>query len=286
MTVTLVCATRGRQAEVERFLKSVSGSRTDSTIRIVLVDQNPDDRLGRVIEEFGDKLTIERVRTEPGKSRALNIALQGVKADIVGFPDDDCWYLPNTVERVADFFACHPEVAGLTGICVDANGKMSNVARLETQAGWVNRRNVWRRCTAAAMFLRQEAVVAVGGFDETLGVGASTPWRSGEEIDYVLRAIQQGFTVWYDPTLVVGHPNPVVRYDEGARRRALNYGRGMGRVLRKHGAGFSYFVARALVRPLGGAVLFLLAARWARARYHWCVFLGRLEGWFDRTPFA
>ena len=43
----------------------------------------------------------------------------------------------------------------------------------------------------------------VGGFDEELGLGSGTPWHSGEEIDYLVRALATGAHLEYDPSLVV-----------------------------------------------------------------------------------
>src|SRR4029078_4597421 len=48
-------------------------------------------------------------------------------------------------------------------------------------------------------------VAGVGPFDERLGLGSGTPWSSGEELDYVLRAIRSGARVVYDPAVRVTH---------------------------------------------------------------------------------
>ena len=55
------------------------------------------------------------------------------------------------------------------------------------------------------LFLRRDVVARVGPFDERLGLGSGTPWSSGEELDYVLRAIQSGARIVYDPDLTVTH---------------------------------------------------------------------------------
>ena len=40
------------------------------------------------------------------------------------------------------------------------------------------------------IFLRRRVVERVGEFDETLGVGAGTPYGSCEESDYLIRAVK------------------------------------------------------------------------------------------------
>lgn len=81
-----------------------------------------------------------------------------------------------------------------------------------------------RQCSCGRTFLKE-----VGGFDEGLGVGAETPFQSGEDTELLLRAIKKGFQIQYLPSLVVYHPLPPP-YSHAAVTRA-----GMGRVLRKHG---------------------------------------------------
>ena len=51
----------------------------------------------------------------------------------------------------------------------------------------------------STIFLRRELVARVGDFDERLGLGSGEPWSSGEEIDYLIRAVRAGARIEYDP---------------------------------------------------------------------------------------
>ena len=62
------------------------------------------------------------------------------------------------------------------------------------------------RANSHTIFLRRDVVERVGAFDEALGLGSGTPWSSGEEIDYLVRALRSGARIEYDPALVVTHP--------------------------------------------------------------------------------
>ena len=101
-----------------------------------------------------------------------------------------------------------------------------------------------------AIFLRRELVERVGDFDERLGLGAGSLWSSGEEVEYLVRALRAGARIEYDPTLTVTHP--VKRYTPAELRGVgLRDGASVGWILRRHGYG-ARTTARMLLRPLGG----------------------------------
>ncbi len=66
--------------------------------------------------------------------------------------------------------------------------------------------SIFHTAISYTIFLRRSVVDRVGGFDEQLGLGSGTAWSSGEEIDYLVRALRAGARVEYDPSLVVTHP--------------------------------------------------------------------------------
>src|SRR5205823_4423770 len=133
---------------------------------------------------------VERLRSAPGLSRARNVALPHVDADIVAFPDDDCVYPGDLLERVAQRFAAEPRLDGLTG-------RDDSPARWEEDAAMLTRDNLWNRAISFTIFVRSEVVARVGGFDERLGL----PGSSSEEIDYLVRALDAGARIEYDPSL-------------------------------------------------------------------------------------
>ena len=116
----------------------------------------------------------------------------------------------------------------------------------------------------------------VGRFDESLGLGAGTPWSSGEEIDFLIRAVDAGGRIEYDPALVVWHEE---KDFDAASLEAVGRrdGASVGYLLRRHGYGLGT-KARMLVRPAGGALLALARRDRARAGFHAATLRGRLLG--------
>ena len=103
MKVSLVVPTIGRSAPLVQLLESLR-RQSFHDFEILLVDQNPPGYLDACLAPFKD-LPMTRMRISPcGVSSARNAALPLVSGQVVGFPDDDCHYEPDTLSEVVRFF--------------------------------------------------------------------------------------------------------------------------------------------------------------------------------------
>ena len=261
MTFDLVVATLGRVDELGQLLDSLE-RQTHREFRVLVVDQNEDDRLDAVLSAHPE-LALERLGAPTGLSRARNEALPHLRAEVVAFPDDDCTFPDNLLERVAGRLAADPHLDGVTGRAPDSPSWKHDAARL-------TRENLWNRAISFTIFLRRAVVDRVGTFDEALGL----PSSSGEEIDYLIRALVAGARIEYDPTLIVMHPEK----ERDPAAMGAREGTSMGYILRKHRYP-ALTVARMLIRPAGGALVALLRNDRRRARFHAATLRGRLAGY-------
>ena len=142
--------------------------------------------------------------------------------------------------------------------------------------------SIWKRAISYSFFLRREVVETVGEFAEELGAGSGTRWESGEETDYLLRALSEGFSLHYDPSLSVHHESPRPSFDRASTRKAYRSGLGNGRVLRTHRYP-PWFVAYRVAHLAVGACFLLLAGHLAEARFYFAMAGGRASGWL-RAP--
>jgi glycosyltransferase involved in cell wall biosynthesis len=276
-SVSLIVATRWRSTEVRRLLDSLV-AQTFKAFDVIVVDQNEDERLAPVLQEYCKKLTIRHVRSATsGHSAGSNVGLKICTGEIVGFPDDDCWYAPDLVRRIVTMFDTHPEWNGVTGCEAPTETGLRN-DRFDTVAGLVTRKNIWRRHISFSAFYRTANLDGLL-FDERLGIGAGTIWGSGEETDFLLRFIKLGNCVQYEPSLIVFHPDwGKGPYTMAAIKKARRYGMGMGRLLQAHGFSAA-LTLKYLYRPLLGGVYTFMLGRPKKAVYHWSIFVGRATGW-------
>ena len=273
---SLILGTVGRVEALSRFLQHLD-TQTYRNFELIIVDQNPDGVLEPLIRQYQEKFTLLHLRSGRGLSRARNIGLLQFSGDVVAFPDDDCWYVSDTLEKVAQTFCENSDFDGFTGRGADDN-RPADYVFFSHRSGWVNKKNVWRCGTSFSIFLRSKVIRAVGPFDESLGVGSESGKHSAEEVDYLVRAIESGFRIYYCADFCILHPYPALAYDRAAAMKGFGYSLGFGYVLRKHNYSFSS-VFYYWLRAFAGAVISLLAFNFPKSRYHYSVLKGRVLGW-------
>jgi glycosyltransferase involved in cell wall biosynthesis len=202
--ISLIVATLNRVTELERLLQSLE-DQTYRDFEVLVVDQNPDERLVPVLALHAG-LAIRHLRSERGLSRARNVGLRAARGEILAIPDDDCWYPEGLLGTVAEWFESHAEFGLLFTALRTAENTLSG-PRTPAMARRCVKSDV-STCLAAsaALFMRRSVMIAVGGFNEYLGIGAASKYQAAEERDYVLRAHQKGFEFWYEPAFTVHHP--------------------------------------------------------------------------------
>jgi glycosyltransferase involved in cell wall biosynthesis len=273
MKLSLVVATVDRTQELHDLLSGFA-SQPYRDFEVIIVDQNSDERLDPIIAEFSSSLAIRHYRQSVRNcSDARNFGLAQAQGEIVGFPDDDCMYQPETMIRVMDHFARDPKLVLLCGNNVSPTGELIT-GRWTQYSCSIDERNVWTTTIGFAMWIRTEQARSVGGFDPKIGPG--TPWGSSEEPDFAVSLLRRGYKGYYDVELGILHPDK--KLTPHAIKRAYHYGAGMGRVLRKHSIRLSIALPYFL-RPIGGMLLSLLRARFSHARYYWDTLRGRLFGY-------
>lgn len=280
MRFSLIVATCGRVVELQRLLDSIV-LQDCPDLELIVVDQNPDDRVVRAMVPFRERLEIVHCRSEPGATRARNVGLAMATGDIIGFPDDDCWYPAGALQRVAGFLAAARDWDGIIGHTIDAAG--NTTLPWSDQAGPLSPAMSWRRSVTYVYFLRRDAALAVGGFDTTLGPGSGSPWGAGDDNDFMLRALKMGARVYFEPALTVHHPPLFPAFDGVALEKRERYARADGRVLRKHPMPLWWKLAF-FGMPLARWLLSLASLKRDQMRFHWVTFLGRVRGYHDRMP--
>ena len=274
---SLIVCTVDRNEHIKRLFVSLQ-QQTFRQFEVSVVDQNEDDRLVSLIDTFRADFPIRHVRSQRGLSRARNVGITAAQTELIAFPDDDCWYTPDTLSQVVELFLQDSSLQIATGRTLDAQGQPSVSPTGLSQCA-ISRDNFLSCGNSNGIFIRSSLLNAIGNFDEQLGVGAQTPYQSGEEADLLLRAIAFGAKLIYFPQVTVHHDQVVGQDNPKRVERAAKYGAGFGALLRKHHFSLAYFGWR-ILRPLIGACLALLRLNIPEARYKWAWLSGIWRGYW------
>lgn len=94
---------------------------------------------------------VHAARSPRGVSTGRNAGTQVVTAPVVAYPDDNCWYKPDTLEAVARILDEQPELAGVSGMQVTEDGQPS-MQRWLRRPTTVTRLNFPRTSISSTLF--------------------------------------------------------------------------------------------------------------------------------------
>jgi glycosyltransferase involved in cell wall biosynthesis len=258
--ISLIVATYNRGAELERLLASLD-AQTYRHFEVIVVDQNQDERLMPVLERYS-RLDIRHIPSDIGVSRARNAGLRVCSGELVAFPDDDCWYhSSDLLAQVVPWFEQHPDYDGLLTGMRDVEGK-SMGPKWQPGRGARGKLTVLWCALGWNFFFRRHAAERIGFFREDIGPGTPSPYQSGEDLDYVVRAVEQGSRMWLEPSLSIHHPHKEDRPPE----KEFAYHRGVGYVWRIHGYPLWWCLFEVGFRSLGGSAFYLCKGNRKKAR--------------------
>ena len=261
---SLIVATVDRSEVFSVLLQSLAVQKMRD-FELIVVDQNSDDRLSPLLKEWASKvgaqsvdgsgsILVKHLRCVPGVSRARNLGLLHSCGEILAFPDDDCWYLPDTLQNVDSWFGEHKDYGILSLGSRDEQGRVSGNRWVQKECD-LTRTNVFRASATYTYFIRRPIDMTSLRFDESLGPAAGTAFGCGEDTDLLLTAMSRGVRGRFYSLLHVGHPYKPGFVDV---QRAKAYGGGFGRVLAKHSNPFlfvglvTFDFSRAALRMLFG----------------------------------
>jgi glycosyltransferase involved in cell wall biosynthesis len=222
---SLIVPTLGRTTELAVLLASiVNQNRMD--VEIIVVDQNDDERLVPLVKALPGAMAVLHLRLkQKSLSMARNAGLDAASGEIVAFPDDDCWYPPDLLNRVDSWFKANSRYVVLAVGALD-DGGISSGNRWLQDACDISPFNAMRTTFASSLFISAVQHSRLVRFDPKL--------PAGEETDFILRLLATGFRGRFDRELHIRHPRRDMLSGTVSRDRAKKYGTGMGMVVRRH----------------------------------------------------
>ncbi|HEU5292734.1 MAG TPA: glycosyltransferase [Cyclobacteriaceae bacterium] len=270
--ISLVCATKNRYQELRRLLVSLQ-TQTSQQFELILVDQNESDLLVDLVEEFKSNIKIIHLRHSfSSNTKARNTGAKYASCAWVGFPDDDCWYLADTIAKLLEQI----KRVKTEGIFINWSDPLPAIPKkmFSFEAGIMKLDEAFTLASCICIFFKTETFQQVNGFNETMGLGNDTVVKAGEEQDLMLKIISQGGRIFKDPTNLVYHSMNERTWDEEFRNRIKSQGACDVYFTRKYKSWFQ--ASKLQVRWFVGIFFNLLRGRKKNMQWYFYKLLGAI----------
>ncbi|MGL5593478.1 MAG: glycosyltransferase family 2 protein [Cetobacterium sp.] len=269
---SLIMATINREKEVKDFFESLENIDYNlNDIEIVIVDQNKNGLIDKIVEEFKEKMCIKHLKSNlVGLSKNRNLGLDNSSGEIVCFPDDDCKILKNTLKKVEEKFKENTKIRIVLGRIIDEKGNdsLKKWDKFEKKLGRIN---FFSKVSSITIFSKNTKIK----FDEQLGVGAK--FGSCEDMDYIYNILKYDEGI-YSPEIILYHPQADIK--NFSQSKAYNYGLGFGAFFGKRkGLIYTSIYCCIIIKVFFKMIVCLLKNR-EQGLILWNSLKGRCEGFF------
>ena len=219
---SLLLCTLNREKELKACLESLLIQEIPD-YEVIIVDQSEDDSSKKLVESIGENRIHYYHVDFKGLSLARNYGIRHSIGDYVCLIDDDAIYPKDFLSRIVELSQDKVIISGIIYSIHDRRTPFIDCSKV-TNGKVLSVEEILSYCPSAALVIPSSTFRIMGDFDERLGVG--NEFASCEETDFLLRAIDGGYRVVHDKSVIVYHPIKPVNSNDltGIYKHAMGKG--------------------------------------------------------------
>jgi glycosyltransferase involved in cell wall biosynthesis len=245
--IVLAIATRDRAGRLRDALLPSLREAVRAGYHVVVVDQSQDSATADLLADVG----VDYLRSEPGLSRARNVAVTATTEALIAFTDDDVTFPAGWLAGIVSIFDQHESAGGVLGRAAAPDGTLLPGSP-PGEYRWP--KTPFQLGSGFNMAFRREALLEAGAFDEALGAGGRFP--AAEDTDMFYRAMKAGWSLVCSDDITVVHHDWRTPAEE--RRTQWAYGIGAGAQTARHVVGGDRMAARLAGRAAARHVYWMM----------------------------
>jgi GT2 family glycosyltransferase len=285
--ISVVLCTCNRGGAVSRTLQSLFANSYPS-LEVFVIDQNKDDSARICLEEFIQDRGVHYFHSQQrGLAHGRNFAVCHSQGDIIACTDDDCDVSPDWLPQIARAFKSENRVGLVFGrVAAGPHDASKGLIPCYELRNAFLARSIKDKThidgMGACMAFKRTVWEALSGFDSMLGVGAL--FNSGDDNDFVIRALLAGFWIYETPDICVVH-NGFRTWTE-LNSLVFNYMFGTGALFAKHFKLKPWIILRLLSSVLWRWLFKRPLIKYGTRTRRWYRLICFTRGWWQgmRTP--
>ncbi len=232
LSCSLIISSKNRSKKLFRCLGCINANdMIDDSFELILVDNNSTDDTFKVMTAFQQQapFNVKVIQEkQPGLSHGRNAGINAAKSDIIIFTDDDCYMADEYLTALQTVFS-DKTIDFATGrvLLYDPSDTplMTNTGLIRKIIDTDGLKGI-PPIIGANLAIRKSIIEKTGEFDPFFGTGSNC---AGDDLDYIVRVLRNGFKGVYDPNLVTHHHHG--RQDkEQIKNQEKFYARGIGAI--------------------------------------------------------
>lgn len=209
MLFSLIIGTLDREEEIKACLDSLF-QQTERNFEVIVIDQSTSRKTEEVVKQY-HKENLKYVNVAfRGLSKARNNGIRIADGEFICLVDDDAVYPPNYLADALNYCDHETILSGEIYSIEDCITPFIDCSNL-SDGQILSVGNIIGKCPSAALIIPRNVIDKVGAFDERLGVG--NDYASGEETDFLLRAIDLGYKTKHCKAMKIYHPIKKIDYN-------------------------------------------------------------------------
>lgn len=282
MECSLILATLGRDIELVSFLNSLK-SQTYRAFELIIIDQNKDKKIDSIVEQFINCFSIKHIKVDfSGLGKARDCGIQFACGEIITFPDDDCVYEVDVLEKVVGEFERQKELAILAVGSYDFSKTKFSIGVNSNKSGKFSQFKMMG--IELTHFFNLSKIKREDFYlDHNFGIGSK--YFAGEGFELLYRLLRAGNKAFYTPDIRIYHANIDKEDYALGGDRIFKYSLATGAFIRKFAnegdAFIIYYILRAMfVAPVLKMMLAVFSFNPKRLSYSYSNLIGIWQGFF------
>lgn len=232
---SIICATLGKENKIENLCQSLN-AQNYKNFELIVCDQNNQNFNKKKIKKF-NKLKIKFLKSKIGLSTSRNIGIKKSKGDYLIFLDDDIYLNKNFLKKINYLInICNVEVISYK--VVDKKNKaLLNYPKSNCFIKHPNQ--IFEFISSVSFVIKKKKNLF---FDEKIGLGSKYLFKSGEETDFLIRAVKKfKYKIFYTSSIKIVHDEKKISFLKLIKKHFF-YGCGWAFVVRKQKLNISFII--------------------------------------------
>lgn len=194
LTISIVTPSFNQGSFIEETIRSVL-TQNIAMLDYHIIDGGSNDATVSILQKYTQQLHWVSEKDD-GQADAVNKGIQKSTGEIIGWLNSDDIYFPDTVNKVLQYFAAHPEVDLIYGNAWQIDRDSNVIEKYPTEPWSLSRLKVQCFISQPAVFFRRRVIEKYGLLDKRL--------QFCMDYEYWLRLALKGATIAHLPEYLAG----------------------------------------------------------------------------------